>query len=353
MGAVSARQKKILSTKAVTLSDVARAADVSVITVSRALRTPDLVSAKVRARISEAVERLGYVPNPAARALASQRSEVLGVVIPSVANSVFAALMTGVMDALEGSGLQVQFANTRYLHSRELELLRIFAAQRPSGLIVAGIDQSPEARALLERLDCPVVQVMEVGPDPVDMMVGCDHAAGARLAVRHLLDQGYARPGFLGARMDPRAQRRLAGYRDVTEVAEVADPRRIVTTPAPSTVAAGVRLLSDLLAQAPDTDAVFCANDDIALGALFECQRRGIRVPQDFGIAGFNDLEFSAVAEPGLTSVRTHRYEMGQRAVEMVRSVLAGQRPTARTVDLGCTLIARGSTQRQVAGGTM
>lgn len=333
--------------KSVTLSDVARVAGVSAITASRALRAPEKVSDRMRARVDAAVRQLGYVPNPAAQALASARSATIGVIIPSVTNAVFSALLSGVLDGLEGTGLQAQFGNTRYLHAREDDLVRLFAAQRPVGLIVAGIDQSDSARAVLERLDCPIVQVMEVGPDPIDMMIGCDHTAGGRAVARHLIEQGYIRPGFLGARMDPRAQRRLEGFRQVTEAAGLYDPSRVVTVPQPSSVPLGARLLSDLLELAPDTDAVFCLNDDLALGVLFDCQRRGIRVPTQMGIAGFNDLDYADVCLPGLTTIRTHRYEMGRRAVAMLLAAAEdGTRPEARVIDLGCPLVARGSTAR-------
>lgn len=312
-----------------------------------------MVSDKVRVRVDDAVRRLGYVPNPAAQALASARSSTIGVIIPSVTNSVFSALLAGVIDGLDGSGLQAQFGNTRYLHDRETDLVRLFGAQRPVGMILAGVDQSLEARTLLERLSCPVVQVMETGPDPIDMMIGCDHQAGGRTVARHLIEQGYTRPGFLGARMDPRAKRRLAGFREVTEAAGLFDPTRVLTVPQPSSVALGARLLSDLMELAPETDAVFCLNDDLALGVLFECQRRGVRVPVQMGIAGFNDLDYAAVCLPGLTTIRTHRYDMGRRGVAMLLAAAAGVRSAERVIDLGCPLVARGSTARLAALGRM
>lgn len=328
------------------LSDVARRAGVSVITASRALRTPDVVAAATLERVRAAVSALGYVPNPAAQALASTRSRVIGVIIPSLTNSVFAELLRGVMDATDGTPFQPQFANTRYLSAREEDLVRLFATQRPAGMIVAGIDQSAESRAVLEGIGCPVVQVMEIGPAPIDMMIGASQVDAARAAVRHMIAQGYARIGFLGARMDPRAQRRLAGYRAELEVAGLAERDRVLTTPQPSSVVVGRRLMADFLALHPDADAVFCNNDDIALGALFECVRRGIRVPAQIGIAGFNDLDMAQGAEPGITSVRTHRYEMGFQAVRMIAAATEGARPDPAVVDLGFALKVRNSTLR-------
>ena len=147
-------------------------------------------------------------------------------------------------------------------------------------------------------------------------------------------------------RMDPRVQRRLAGYQAAMKAASLFDPRLIVTTPVPTSVTLGGTLFADLLAQAPDADAVFCANDDLALGVLFECQRRHISVPGQMAIVGFNDLEFMASAVPTLTSVRTNRYEMGRDAATMVIETIEGRRPEQRIIDLGFTVMERESSAR-------
>ncbi|SDG18277.1 LacI family DNA-binding transcriptional regulator [Pelagibacterium luteolum] len=339
--------KKYSTYKAVTLKDVAAAADVSVITASRALRTPDIVSEKVRARVSAAVDALGYAPNEAARALASATTSTIGVIIPSVTNLVFADVLRGVYEAIEGSDFQVQLGNSRYTARKEEQLLKVFASQRPAGLIVSGIDQSETARAILSGLGCPVVQIMDIGPEPIDMMIGFDHREGGRAAARHLIEKGYRRIGFIGARMDPRAQRRLDGYLEVMAAAGLYDERLILTSPQASSVSRGSEMFADFLAMVPDADAVFCNNDDMALGALFECQRRRIRVPEQFGIMGYNDLEYTAVSTPTISSIRTLRYDMGRRAIEMIIAASRGERPDPAVVDVGYELKARQSTDRK------
>ena len=339
-------REKYIYNKSVTLKDVARHANVSVITVSRSLRHPEIVSAEMRARVEEAVRELGYVPNPAAQALASSRSKIIGVVIPSVANLVFAEVLSGMLDAAELTDFEIQFTTSGYVATREAELLRVFATQRPAGMIVTGRDHTPDARQLLEGMGCPVLQIIEIGDDPVDMMIGIDQAAAGAAVVEHLIDKGYRRIGFLGARMDPRSQRRLLGYRRAMDAAGLSDPKRIHTSPEPTSVATGSRMFADFLALAPDLDAVFCNNGDLALGALFEAQRRGLQVPRQIGIAGFNDLDMEAAAYPSITSVRTHRYEMGRRAVEMLAAAAAGNRPEPSVVDLGFEVKARESTAR-------
>jgi LacI family gluconate utilization system Gnt-I transcriptional repressor len=328
------------------LTEVAKLAGVSPITASRFFRNPEALSIGKRVRVESAAKELGYVPNLAARALASQRTEVIGVLIPSFTNNVFSDVLRGIYDAFEGSRYSIQLANTRYSILQEEKLLRLFLAQKPAGLIVTGIDQTPESRAIMESVDCPIVQIMEIGPDPVDMIIGFSHADAAQAAISHLLAQGCRRIGFLGARMDPRVQRRFAGYQAAMQAASSLDSRRIVTTSLPTSVTLGGTLFADLLAKAPDTDAVFCANDDLALGVLFECQRRHIAVPRQMAIVGFNDLEFMASAIPTLTSVRTNRYEMGRDAATMVLETIEGRRPEQRIVDLGFTVIERQSSAR-------
>jgi len=300
----------------------------------------------MRDRVRQAVKALGYVPNPAAQALASNRSNIIGVIIPSVANWVFAKVLSGMLDAAEKTTYEIQFVTSRYVAARETELLRVLAAQRPAGVIVTGYNQTPDGRRILEGMGCPVVQIMEIGPDPVDLMIGIDHAAAAGAMVEHLLGQGYRRIGFLGARMDPRSQRRLAGYRAALERAGLDQPERVLTTPEATSVSKGAEMLADFLALAPDLDAVFCNNGDLALGALFEAQRRGIRVPQQLGIAGFNDFDMEAAAFPSITSVRTRRYEMGCRSVEMLAAAVSGERPDPAVIDLGFEIMARQSTAR-------
>jgi LacI family gluconate utilization system Gnt-I transcriptional repressor len=164
-----------------------------------------------------------------------------------------------------------------------------------------------------------------------------------------MLEQGYRRIGFLGARMDPRVQRRFEGYRDAMKGASLFDPNLVVTTSVPTTVTLGGTLFTDLLTRTSDIDAVFCVNDDLALGVLFECQRRQMSVPRDMAIVGFNDLEFTASAVPSLTSVRTNRYEMGRHAVTMVIDAIEGRRPREPVLNLGFQLMVRESSTPPVS----
>src|ERR1700756_3003437 len=195
--------RKRITLGKVRLPEGARLAGGSPITAARFFRTPEALSVAKRARVESAARELGYVPNLAARALASQRTEVIAVLIPSLTNNVFSDVLRGIYDASEGSRYSIQLSNPRYSILQEEKLLRLFLAQKPAGLIVTGIDQTAESRAMLEAADCPIVQIMELGPSPIDMMIGFSHYEAARAAVAHLLDQGHRKIGFVGARMDP------------------------------------------------------------------------------------------------------------------------------------------------------
>lgn len=329
-----------------TLADVARAAEVSAITVSRVLRHPGSVSPPLRERVEREIRRFGYIPNTAARQLASARTDVIAVVIPSVTNAVFADVLRGIYDEAEGTRFQIQLGTTSYSLLKEEALVRLFAGQRPAAMLVTGADRTRDVVRLLKAMDCPVVQIMDLAAKPIDMQIGFSHAAAAHAATTHLIEKGYRRIAFLAAQMDPRSQRRIEGYSRAMHAAGLYDEDLIVTTPKPSSVAMGALLCAELLARRLDADAVQANNDDIALGSMFECLRRRIRIPEDFGIVGFNDLEVMATAHPSITSVVTHRYEMGRKAIEMLLAALDGRRPAETTVDLGFELVPRQSTAR-------
>lgn len=330
-----------------TLSDVAAACGVSASTASRALRNPESVSAELRKRVRRAIEDIGYVPNSAARALASARTDVIGIIVPSVTNSVFSEVLRGAFDTLENSAFQVQFGNTNYSYLKEEELVRLFLGQRPAAMVITGHDQTRGAEAMLRAADCPVVQIMDLPPHPIDMAVGLSHFDSAATATRHLLERDYHTIGFLGAQMDTRTRARLDGYSFAMRTAGRYDEGLLITTHRPSSVSLGAQLCSEFFSRHPGADAILANNDDIALGVLFECQRRRVRIPEDIGICGFHDFELAANVHPSMTSVRTHRYEMGQRAIAMAIAAASGNPPEQRVVDVEFELAIRESSNRE------
>lgn len=327
----------------VTLADVARHAGVALMTASRALSKPDQVSDALRLRVMQAVEALGYVPNLAARSLASARSNVISVLVPSLSNAVFTDILAGVEDALDADGYQLLIGNTRYSDADEAKFLRIHLQSNPDGVLLTGVNQSQEVREMLQASGVPVVSMMDIPTDPAWPAVGfSQHEAGFAIT-RHLINKGYRRIGFIGAQLDDRTLKRAEGYRSALQQAGLYDAKRELLVPDPSTVALGAELLGRMLAIAPDCDAVFCCNDDLAYGAIYQCQRRGIAVPGELAICGFNDLPLSAWMNPSVTTIATPRYRIGFEAARLLQKLIAGEAPAARQIDLGFTLMARES----------
>jgi LacI family gluconate utilization system Gnt-I transcriptional repressor len=327
-----------------TLEEVAGLAGVSTMTASRALSQPRLVSEATRARVEQAVVALGYVPNRAARALASNRSGVIVVLVPSLSNAVFTAVLDGIHDAIQASEYQLLIGNTRYSDAEEEKLLRIYLQSDPDGILLPGLSHSPAVARMLETLQVPVVSMMDLAETPSTLSVGFSQLEAGMALTRHLLGKGYRRIAFVGAQLDERTLRRADGWRQAMRDAGLFDPSLEIMTPQPSTVALGAELMRRVLAEAPACDAVFFCNDDLAHGALYHCRRAGIEVPRQVAVAGFNDLPASSLMVPSLTTVDTPRYQVGYQAASLLLDLIAGKAPAARRIDLGFTLREREST---------
>ncbi|CAB3794361.1 LacI family DNA-binding transcriptional regulator [Pararobbsia alpina] len=327
----------------VTIADVALRAKVSPMTVSRALKSPSQVLPEARTRVEAAVAALGYVPSHAARTLASSRSRVVGVLVPSLSNAVFVETLAGIQDCLGPAGYQFLIGNTNYSPVTQTELLSTYLTHAPDGFLVTGIDESETIRQRLSAARVPVVHMYDLSQTPGEWSVGFSQQMAGFAITNYLLERGYRRPGFVAAQLDPRTMQRRAGFRRALREAGF-DCDLEVLTSEPSNVGLGSKLLIQMLERAPDCDAIFCCNDDLALGALFECQRRGIRVPDDIAIAGFNDLPSSAWSTPSITTITTPRYEIGFQAAQLLLQILNGETPKKSRIDVGFTLTRREST---------
>lgn len=330
---------------AVTLKHVAERAGVSPITVSRALNKPDMVSGDLRDRVRLAVEELGYVQNRVAGALASANSPVIPVIVPSLSNAVFVETIQGIQEVVQRAGFQLLLGNTEYDLDREHGWISTFLGWSPPGLIMAGTRHRPRTRQLLERWGRPVVEIMELGTRPIDMNVGLSHGEAGAAMARHLISRGYRKVVFAGCRLDEdyRAGQRFKGF-DRT-LADAGVPRRPpLTRNVPSSPALGGDMLIELLSQDPGPDAIFYANDDLAVGAVLRAQRAGIAVPQRVAIAGFNGLDISGLVTPGLTTIVSPRLAIGRIAAERLLAAVEGSAQRPRRVDVGFELVVRGST---------
>jgi LacI family gluconate utilization system Gnt-I transcriptional repressor len=326
-----------------TLAEVAARAGVATMTASRAISQPDMVSPALRLRVEQAVAELGYVPNRAARTLASAQSNVIVVLVPSLSNAVFTAVLAGVQDVLDADNYQILIGNTRYSDAEEEKLLGIYLQSNPDGILLSGLTHSARVQQMLDACQVPVVSMMDLASAPDQLSVGFSQLQAGYTMTRYLLDKGRIRIGFMGAQRDERTLKRAEGYRQAMHEAGLYDARLEVMPADPSTIALGAELLGRMLAGTPDMDAIFCCNDDLAHGAIYQCQRRGIAVPQQLAICGFNDLPASAWMKPSLTTIGTPRYRVGFEAASLLRAVIKGETPAATQIDLGFTLMARES----------
>ncbi|WP_298331271.1 LacI family DNA-binding transcriptional regulator [Asticcacaulis sp.] len=332
------------STGRATLEDLARLTGVSAITVSRAFRHPEKVSEDLRRRIQQAADDMGYVRNRAASALASNRSMNIAVLVPSLSNLVFVETVTGIEKVFREHGYQMLMGVNHYSAEEEEALVRAYLAFAPDGMLLTGFNHRDSTRRLLEQAGIPIVHMMELSEREGAYSVGFSQEAAAQTMTEHLLSRGRQRIAFVASQLDPRTLARNRGYRDAIIKAGLYESHRELLVPDQSSVALGAVLLKRLLEQAPDTDAVFFCNDDLAQGALFECLRQGIAVPDRLAVAGFNDLAISECTVPSLTTIKTPRYEVGVEAARMLLALIEGDPVPRKMIDLGFQLRAREST---------
>jgi LacI family gluconate utilization system Gnt-I transcriptional repressor len=325
---------------AITLADVAREAGVSLITASRVVRSDGPISAKTRSLVEAAVRKVGYVPNRVAGSLASSGSDLVGVVLPSLSNIVFPDVLRGIHSVLSPRGYRPVVSVTDYSLEAEYESIGALLSWRPAALIVTGLEHLPEARKLMEQCGVPVVEVMDLDGDPVDIAVGMSNKKAGSETAKHLIAAGYRRIGFVGHNMerDLRANKRRAGFLATLKKAGIACPGEVIISE-PSSVDAGRRGLARLLKAHPKLDAVYFSNDDMAIGGVFHCLAEGIKIPKALAIVGYNGLEIGQALPLPLCSVRTHRREIGERAARCILDRRAGL-DVARKVEVPFELIA-------------
>ena len=308
---------------AVKITDVAAAAGVAPMTVSRVLNTPERVSPDTAARVLEAIETLGYVPNLIAGGLSSRRSRMIAAIVPTIASPMFHEPVQSFTDAMGRAGYHVMLALSGYGEADEATLVRAVLARRPDGLLLTGAHRTPAVQRLLATAHVPVVEMWDTAEHPTDMLVGLDHAeVGAEVAA-FFAARGHTRFAFLGA-SDIRATARRRGF----EQGVAAHGGTLVaarTVNAPGTI---LDSREALRAMAPELTgrrtALFASSDLVAFGAITEARLLGIEVPTQLAICGFGDFELSRGASPAATTVHVDGTAMGLLAAKHLLARLAG-----------------------------
>lgn len=302
-----------------TLRDVSEASGVSEMTVSRVLRNRGDVSDATREKVLLAARMLGYVPNKIAGALASQRVNLVAVIIPSLSNLVFPDVLGGISEELEDTGLQPVVGVTKYSAQREQSILYEMLSWRPSGVILAGLEHTPGARSMLENAGIPIVEIMDVDGKGIDSVVGISHRRAGREMAAAIVAAGYRRIGFLGTKMpdDHRARKRFEGFTEALAEAGIKLVDSVFYSGG-SALLKGRDMTKAILDRNPDIDFLYYSNDMIGAGGMLWCLENGYDVPGKLGLAGFNGVDLLDGLPRRLATMDACRHEIGIRAAQII-----------------------------------
>lgn len=323
------------------LQDVADKVGVTKMTVSRYLRNPDQVSSALQQKIAVALDELGYIPNRAPDILSNSTSRAIGVLLPSLTNQVFAEVLRGIESVTDEHNYQTMLAHYGYLPEREEERLTSLLSFNIDGLILSERNHTPRTLKMIEVAGIPVVELMDCVSPCIDLAVGFDNFEAARQMTQQIIAHGHRHVVYLGARLDERTLIKQRGYQQAMKDAGL-EPCCIMTDRA-SSYSAGGELLRLAQSEYPQVDSIFCTNDDLAVGAMLECQRQGLSIPQEMAIAGFHGHDIGQVMVPKLASVLTLRDRMGQVAAESLLAKLRGENVSPQMIDTGFSLLLGGS----------
>ncbi|CAM4093550.1 LacI family DNA-binding transcriptional regulator [Bordetella muralis] len=326
----------------VTVRDVARAAGVAMITVSRAINTPQAVSPQTLEKVNAAIQSLGYVPNLMAGSLRLSRSHLVTVLVPTIAGSLFSGMITALTRSLGAKGYQLIVGQSGYDMPSEDALLRAIIGRRPDGIVLTGVMHSEQGRQLLKASGIPIVETWDATPAPIDMLLSLSHDAIGAAVSRYLHERGKTRQAVL-AGDDERARLRAQSFVR-TAVALGSPEPKVIHMRAPTTHAQGRDGLRQLQAMQKDINAVFCSSDLMAAGVLTEAIAQGLRVPDDLAVVGFGDMDFAASMSPSITSVHVDGVAIGEQAAEMIDARANGLWPAQQVVEIGFHIVAREST---------
>ena len=336
----------------VSIYDIAKRARVSPSTVSRALDDHPHIKAETKKRIQELAKEMEYVPSTVAKSLAVNKTWTIGMVLAAISDPFMGRVIEGVERVAIEAGFNVFISTSQNDRQQEIAAIKMLQRRRVDGIIVIASHLFDQYPRFFERSKVPIVIINEQKPGETMHFVTVDDVHAAQLAVEHVLALGHRRIGYVGVTNRPKSnQYRLKGYQDALEAAGIAsDPALIFTSHTiEDHVKIGEASLEPLLAAG--ATAVFCYNDTTAMGLLATCYKRGVSVPDNLSIIGFDDIDMAAYTIPPLTTIRQPRFELGQRAMHMMLDLLAGQQPENQMVP--GELVVRQTTARLLPGNNL
>lgn len=339
-------RQRAFAAKSVSLGDVAQHAGVSTATVSRVLNNPEKVAAKSRMAVNTSIEALGYIPDGAARALASRHSGIVGAIVPTLDNALFAAGIQSLQRSLRQHDYTLIVASHEYDLAEELNEVRMLLRQGVDALLLVGSQHDPALLRLLEEKRVPYVNCWAWESDSSQPYIGFDNRKAARRIADYLLDLGHVDLAVIAGRTDnnDRARDRVLGIRDAIEARQLRlAPEKIIERS--YSVKQGRDAMRQLLQMDRLPTAVLCGNDILAMGAVAECQSSGIKIPDEISIAGFDDLDMSSQIKPALTTIYVPSAEMGENAAEYLVAKIR-QEPIEPPAEIETRLMVRETTAK-------
>lgn len=333
--------RQIMKKKRPILQDVANRVGVTKMTVSRYLRNPAQVSTKLGERIALVLDELGYIPNRVPDMLSNATSRAIGVLLPSLTNHVFSEVLKGIESITDPGGYQTLVSHFGYSAEKEERQIRSLLSWNIDGIILTERQHTAPTFRMLETAGIPIVEIMDSSSPYLDMAVGFNNYDASRQMVEQMLKRGYRNIAYIGARLDERTLQRKVGYEQAMQAMGL--PVNLVMSEQASSFSTGGALLREAQRRYPQLDSIFCTNDDLAIGAMFECQRQGIEVPKKIAIAGFHGHDIARNVAPPLATVATPRYKIGVESAVMLIKTLQGQKPAVTCLDLGFDLLLDGS----------
>jgi LacI family transcriptional regulator, gluconate utilization system Gnt-I transcriptional repressor len=335
------RPARASTASAPTLVDVARRAGVSTATISRALNTPQAVSAATRLHVQAAIEATGYVPNLLAGGLASNRSRLVAALVPAIATSLFNQTIESMALALASAGYLVVLGLTGYEDGGSAPTVNALLARRPDALILTRSPEDPKVRRRLRDSGVTIIETWDLPQRPLDIAIGFSHAQAGRALADFVLERGYRRPLLITHGL-ARGRARLLSFMMRFKELGLPAPACDICEALPFSID-GRERLGTFLDGGGKADVVLCSSDSLAQSVLMEALSRGLAVPQDLGVIGFGANEPVLATALPLTTVRIDGAEIGRRAAQVLLMRSQGKRPTRRRIDVGFEILARAS----------
>lgn len=327
--------------RSATLEDVAKEAGLSPMTVSRALNNPKVVRPATIARVMDAVKTTGYIPNMLAGGLATRRTKLIAVVVPQINNNMFVDTVQAIGDALALRGYHMLLCIVGYEPEDETDIVATLLSRRPDGIVLTGIHHTSELKRIILNANIPVVEIWDLTPTPVDMLIGFSHEKVGNAVGEYFLDKGFTRFGFICA-SDRRAVVRKNGAIAVLRGRAEHEIEELMVS-RPANMEVGRSALRQMMAGDKRFDAIICSSDTLAQGVIMEAEAQGLRVPQDVSVMGFADLNFAAHNRPAITTVSVDKWGIGIRAAGMLADKIEGKAVGEPVVDIGYSLVIRES----------